>query len=88
MHSGWFSERDVCYLACGRPIIAQETGFSHIIPTGEGLFAFETMDQVVAAVEAINADYPGQCKAARALVEQYFECSKVASQLLKDIGPA
>ena len=88
LRSGWFSERDACYLACGKPVIAQETGFSNILPTGEGLFAFTTMAEVLTAIEAINADYPRHCKAARAIAEEYFETRTVAARLLADIGLA
>ena len=63
---GWFSDRSVCYLASGRPVIAQDTGFSRFFPTGRGLFAFETEDDVLAAIEELNRDYPGHCRAARA----------------------
>lgn len=86
LRSGWFSERDACYLASGKPVVAQDTGFSNALPTGEGLFAFTTMDEAVAAVEAINADYPRHCRAAREIAEGYFEASKVAARLLADIG--
>src|SRR5258707_15680634 len=53
---GWFSDRSICYLASGRPVIAQETGFSRLLPTGNGLVAFQTAEDVLAAIEAINAD--------------------------------
>ena len=88
LRSGWFSERDACYLACGKPVIAQDTGFSNILPTGEGLFAFSTMEQVLAAIDAINSDYRRHCVAARALAEEYFEARKVAARLLADLGLA
>ncbi len=83
---GWFSERSICYLASGRPVIAQETGFSHFLPTGEGLFAFETSDDVLAAIEALNGDYAYHSRAARALAEDYFDSDKVLSRLLQHIG--
>ena len=86
LRSGWFSERDACYLASGKPVIAQDTGFSNVLPTGEGLFACNTVDEALAAVEAINSDYRGHCKAARALAEEYFEATKVGKRLLADIG--
>jgi hypothetical protein len=88
LRSGWFSERDACYLACGKPVVAQDTGFSNLLPTGEGLFAFTTMDEAVAAVEAINSDYRRHCEAARALAEEYFEARMVAARLLADVGLA
>jgi hypothetical protein len=88
LRSGWFSERDACYLACGKPVVAQDTGFSKILPTGEGLFAFTTMDEVLAAIDAINGDYRRHCQAARALAEEYFEARTVAARLLADLGLA
>ena len=69
LRSGWFSERDACYLASGRPVIAQSTGFEQFLPTGEGLFAFRTMDDILAAVDAIESDYAKACRAARAVAE-------------------
>jgi hypothetical protein len=86
LRSGWFSERDVCYLASGKPVVTQDTGFTSTLPTGAGLFAFNTMDEAVAAVEAINADYPRHCAAARAIAENYFSAPKIGAKLLKDIG--
>ena len=53
---GWFSDRSVCYLASGRPVVAQETGFSRFLPTGEGLLAFSTIDEAVDAMEAVEAE--------------------------------
>jgi hypothetical protein len=88
LRSGWFSERDVCYLACGKPVVAQDTGFSNVLPTGEGLFAFNTMDEALAAIDAINSDYRRHCEAARAIAEEYFEARSVAARLLADVGLA
>jgi glycosyltransferase involved in cell wall biosynthesis len=86
LRSGWFSERDACYLASGIPVVAQDTGFSNILPTGEGLFAFVTMDEILGAVDAINSDYQRHCTAARAIAEEYFRAEKVAKRLLADLG--
>jgi hypothetical protein len=86
LRSGWFSERDACYLASGKPVIAQDTGFSKILPTGAGLFAFRTTEEALEAIEAINNDYQRHCNAARAIAVEYFEARKVAAQLLVDIG--
>jgi hypothetical protein len=85
LRSGWFSERDACYLASGKPVVAQDTGFGKVVPTGEGLFAFETADEALAAVEEINADYPRHCRAARAIAEEHFEATVVAGRLLTDL---
>jgi glycosyltransferase involved in cell wall biosynthesis len=86
--SGWFSERDACYLACGKPVVAQDTGFGNVLPTGQGLFSFSTLDEAVAAIEEINGDYRRHCLAARAIAEEYFEAGKVAARLLRDVGLA
>ena len=59
---GWFSDRSLCYLASGRPVLAQETGFSDFIPAGEGLFAFESMDDILAG----NRGTPGELRPPRA----------------------
>jgi len=83
--SGWFSDRSACYLASGRPVIAQETGFSRDLPAGEGLFAFQTMDEVIAAIEAMNADY---ARHARGVAEEYFDSDKILSRLLNKVGAA
>ena len=88
LRSGWFSERDACYLATGKPVVAQNTGFRNVIPTGQGLFAFTTADEAREAVEAINLDYRRHCLAARAIAEEYFEAKAVAARLLAGIGLA
>ena len=88
LRSGWFSERDACYLACGKPVVAQDTGFGNILPTGEGLFPFMTTDEGLAAIDQINGDYRRHCLAARAIAEEYFEAGKVAAHLLTYLGMA
>jgi hypothetical protein len=86
LRSGWFSERDACYLASGKPVVAQDTGFSNVLPTREGLFAFTTIDEALMAIDAINADYRRHCEAARAIAEEYFAAEKIATKLLDDLG--
>lgn len=83
---GWFSDRSVCYLASGRPVVAQETGFSRFVPTGEGLFAFEREEDALGGIDAIARDYPRQSRAARALAEEYFDAYHVLPQLLERVG--
>ncbi|MFO0809913.1 MAG: hypothetical protein U0746_14930 [Gemmataceae bacterium] len=83
---GWFSDRSCCYLASGRPVIAQDTAFGRWLPTGEGLFAFSTADDVLAATEALNADYPRHARAARRIAEELFDSDKVLALLLERIG--
>jgi hypothetical protein len=86
LRTGWFSERSACYLAAGRPVITQDTGFGTVLPTGEGLFAFNTIDEAQAAVEAVNADYARHSQAARAIAADYFAAERVLPKLLEDLG--
>jgi hypothetical protein len=83
---GWFSDRSACYLASGRPVVAQETGFSRFLPTGEGLFAFETSDQAIASIDELKANYPRHAGAARDLAEEHFDSDRVLEELLEKIG--
>jgi hypothetical protein len=84
--SGWFSERSACYLAAGRPVITQDTGFSAVLPTGEGLFAFTTTEDVLAAFEKVRADYARQSRAAHDVAEEYFRAERVLAKVLEDLG--
>jgi hypothetical protein len=86
LRSGWFSDRASTYLAAGRPVITQETGFSNILPTGAGLFAFATMDEILAAVDAINSDYPRHSRAAYQLAQDCFSHEVVLGGILKELG--
>jgi len=85
-NTGWFSDRTCCYLAAGRPVITQETGFSKFIPSGKGLFGFRTMDEILRAVDAIESDYAGNCRIARELAAEYFAAEKVVGSLMKRAG--
>lgn len=84
--SGWFSERSACYLAAGRPVITQDTGFGSVLPTGEGLFAFNTMADILEAFDAINTDYDRHSRAASAIAEEYFRAETVLAKVLADLG--
>lgn len=84
--TGWFSDRSASYLAAGRPVITQETGFSKYLPTGKGLFGFLTMDDILSAVDAIESDYEGACRAAREIAEEYFGAEKVLRSLMDRAG--
>lgn len=86
LRSGWFSERSACYLAAGRPVITQETGLGDVLPTGKGLFAFTTMEEIVVAAEAIQADYRAHSMAAREIARDFFRAEGVLGRLLGDLG--
>jgi hypothetical protein len=83
---GWFSDRSACYLASGRPVIAQETGFRDSLPVGKGLLAFSTIEDALAAVATINEDYSGHAAAARAVAEEHFDSDRVLPRLLESVG--
>jgi GT2 family glycosyltransferase len=84
--TGWFSDRSATYLAAGKPVITQETGFGNSLPCGRGLFPFLTMDDIVRAVESINVDYRRHSLAAVALAREYFSHDVVLPVMLKKLG--
>ena len=86
LHTGWFSDRSACYLACGRPVITQETGFTKFYGGTRGLFAFHTLDEIAEAVREINADYEAHCRAAFEIATEFFEATKVLASLLDRAG--
>jgi glycosyltransferase involved in cell wall biosynthesis len=83
--SGWFSERSICYLACGRPVLAQDTGLAELYPAGSGLITFSTLEEAVAGVESIVGDYDRHSRAARAIAEEYFDSDKVLTRLVERV---
>lgn len=85
---GWFSDRSACYLASGRPVVAQDTGFSAHLPTGEGLLAFASLEEAVAGVEEVTRDYTTHAAAARRLAEEHFGSDRVLGSLLARVGVA
>jgi hypothetical protein len=86
LRSGWFSDRTACYLAGGRPAVVQDTGFGSVLPRGEGLFAFDTIDEAAAAIDAIDSDYDRHARAAAELAREYFDAEVVLGRLLTDAG--
>jgi hypothetical protein len=85
-NTGWFSDRSACYLAAGRPVITQETGFSKFLPTGRGLYAFSTCDELLAAIDAVESDYEGNCRAAGEIAAECFDADKVVGSLMQRAG--
>lgn len=86
LRSGWFSDRSACYLAAGRPVINQDTGFSCALPVGKGLFAFQTMSDVLEAIDAIEGDYESNSRAAREIAAEYLSAEKVVGSLMQRAG--
>jgi glycosyltransferase involved in cell wall biosynthesis len=84
--TGWFSDRSATYLAAGRPVVTQDTGFGCVLPTGEGLFGVRDLDEAAAAIETIEADYPRHRAAAADIAREYFEAKKVLGDLLGEMG--
>ena len=82
--SGWFSCRSACYLALGRPVVVQDTGWTKFVPSGEGLFGFRSLQEAATGIEAINADYERHRKAARKIAEQYFDARLSLGTLLSE----
>jgi hypothetical protein len=84
--SGWLSDRSACYLASGRPVVAQDTGFGDHLPTGEGLLSFSTRDEAAAAVEEVQRSWRRHGEAARDLAEQHLDARTVLARLLSNLG--
>jgi hypothetical protein len=87
-HTGWFSDRSACYLAAGRPVITQETGFSEVLPTGKGLFSFSAPDEIDAAIDEVLRDPSGNQAAAREIAREYFDGVRLVTEMLNLAGVA
>ncbi|MDQ3102665.1 MAG: hypothetical protein M3Q53_02335, partial [Actinomycetota bacterium] len=85
--SGWFSDRSACYLASGRPVIAQDTGFDRRLPTGAGLLAFSTTDDAAAAIAELDRDYERHRAAAREIAVEHLDSDRVIGSLLERLCP-
>jgi hypothetical protein len=81
--SGWFSERSAAYLASGRPVVTQETGFSEWLKEGAGVFPFITLEEATAAIEEVNRRYDHHCRRAREIAVDYFDARKVLPELIE-----
>jgi hypothetical protein len=80
---GWFSCRSACYLAAGRPVVVQDTGFSSVLPVGEGILSFRTLDEAIWGVEEVERDYARHSGKAREIAGEYFDASRVLSELIQ-----
>ena len=86
LDTGWFSDRSACYLAAGRPVITQETGFTKNYGGKEGLLSFRTVDEVADGVKRINDDYRTHSRAAREVAREVFEAGSVLESVLDRAG--
>jgi len=86
LRSGWFSDRSATYLAAGRPVVTQDTGFGEHLPTGEGLFAVSDVEEAAEAVERVNADYERHARAAEEIAREHFDSDRVLRDLLDRAG--
>ena len=82
---GWFSCRSACYLAAGRPVIVQDTGFGMVLPEGEGILGFNTIEEAMEKIAEVEADYSLHARRAREIAEEYFDASKVLQQLIERV---
>jgi hypothetical protein len=87
-NSGWFSDRSVRYLASGKPVLVQDTGFGRNLPAGEGLVPFRTLEEAIDGAERITRDYERHCRAARAIAEDCFDSDRVLGKFLEEVGVA
>ncbi len=86
LRTGWFSDRSATYLAAGCPVVTQDTGFGQALPTGEGLFSFSTLPEIVEAIERINRDHPASVRAARELAREHFDAERVLGAMIDELG--
>jgi hypothetical protein len=84
--SGWFSDRSAAYLAAGRPVVLQETGFSDRLPCGRGLFAVRTVEEAAAAIDTVCGDYERHSRWASEIAQEYLSAPRVLKRFLEDIG--
>jgi glycosyltransferase involved in cell wall biosynthesis len=82
LRSGWFSDRSACYLAAGRPVVTQDTGFGDVLPSGEGLLAYRTIEEAARAIQGIVADPDRHRAAARRIAEQHYAAERVLGELV------
>jgi hypothetical protein len=84
--TGWFSDRSACFLAAGKPVVTQDTAFGKFLPTGQGLFAFNSIDDIKSAIDSIEADYAAHSRAAREIAEEFFAADKVVESIMIRAG--
>jgi hypothetical protein len=82
LQNGWVSDRSLCYLASGKPVVVQRTGLSSYLPSGEGILQFSSLAEAAEALATVNADYERHCRSAREVAETYFDARRTAARIL------
>jgi hypothetical protein len=83
LQNGWISDRSLCYLASGKPVVMQDTGPSSYLPSGVGVFRFSTPTEAAEALAAVNAEYERHCRTARQMAETYFDARQTAESICR-----
>ena len=81
--SGWFSERSACYLASGRPVVLQDTGFSQVLPVGRGIIPFTTLEEAAEGIRDVAGNYDRHSQAAHDLAQEFFAANKVLTSMIE-----
>jgi hypothetical protein len=82
--SGWFSCRSACYLALGKPVVVQDTGWTHHLPSGAGVLAFSDLQGAADAVNAVASDYEKHSHAARKFAQDHLDAARVCADLISE----
>jgi glycosyltransferase involved in cell wall biosynthesis len=82
LQNGWVSDRSLCYLASGKPVVTQDTGPSPYLPFGDGILRFSTSEEAAEALATVNAHYQRHCRSAREIAETYFDARQIAERIL------
>ena len=85
LKTGWFSDRSICYLASGKPVLVQDTGIGDNLPVGYGLLTFRNMSEATEAIDKINSDYLFHCRKAREIAEKYFNSNLILNRIMKEM---
>ena len=85
-NTGWFSDKSAAYLATGRPVVLQNTGFNKYLPVGEGLFSFDNVEDAKEAILEIESNYEFHSSRVREIACEYLDAKKVMKEFLNELG--
>ncbi|MFM8683335.1 MAG: hypothetical protein ACKOEG_06110, partial [Chthoniobacterales bacterium] len=69
---GWISDRSVIYLALGRPVVLQDTGWPEVVPPRPGLLPFDDVNGAAKRIAEAEKNLDAQSTGARALADTVF----------------